>query len=61
MTEMFAFAIAFSILAFIRIMATKDHPFGRFCRWYWNFGFRIAAVIPFCGWMEHFVIPDEEL
>lgn len=55
-----AFAAAFGLLILIRVMATKNHAFGRFCRWYWNTSFKIAAYIPFTGWMARFIIGDEK-
>ena len=54
------FAAALGVLIFIRVMATKNSILGKICRWYWNTSFKIAAFIPFCGWMTHFIIANPE-
>ncbi len=54
------FAAAFGLLIFIRITANKDTGLGRFCKWYWNTSFKIAAYVPFFGWMARFIIGDEK-
>lgn len=54
----FVFAICFMILIAIRLLARMDNIIGHICKWYWNIGFKIAAHIPFFGWMAHFIISD---
>ena len=54
------FAAAFGLVIFIRVTANKDTRLGRFCKWYWNVSFKIAAHIPFSGWMARFIIGDEK-
>lgn len=53
------FIIAFGIVILIRILASTDNIAGKICRWFWNTSFKIAAYIPFCGWMAHFIIGEE--
>ena len=38
-----------AVVIFIRVMASKDHLFGRICRWYWNTSCAVSAWIPFLG------------
>ena len=38
-----------AVVIFIRVMASKDHLFGRICRGYWNASCAISAMIPFLG------------
>ena len=54
------FIIAFGILILIRVLAGTNNILGKICRWYWNTAFRIAAFIPFCGWMAHLIIGDKK-
>ena len=54
------FVLAFGLLILIRVLAGKDNGIGRLCRWYWNTSFKLAAYIPLCGWMAHFIIGEEK-
>lgn len=40
------------VVIFIRVMASKDHLFGRICRAYWNTSCAVSAFIPFLGWIS---------
>ena len=52
---------AIGALILMRVLANRtDILLGRIMRAWWNISFRIAAVIPFCGWMAHFIIADPE-
>lgn len=50
------FAACIGILIAIRLLANMDNIIGKIFRWYWNTSFKLAAFIPFCGWMTHFII-----
>ena len=54
-----AFGAAIGLVILIRVLAGTNTILGKICRWYWNVSFRIAAYIPFCGWMAHFIIADK--
>ena len=56
----FILGLCIAILIAIRVLANYDHILGKICRWYWNTSFKIAAFIPFCGWMAHFIIGKKE-
>lgn len=47
-----------AILIALRLLAGMNNFVGRIFRWYWNTSFKIAAFIPFCGWMTRFIIAD---
>lgn len=52
---------AIGALILMRVLANRtDILLGRIMRAWWNISFRIAAYIPFCGWMAHFIIADPE-
>lgn len=55
-----ALIACFVVLILIRILAKQKNPLGRIARGFWNINFKIAAVIPFCGWMTRFIIADTE-
>ena len=55
-----ALGLSFALLILIRVLAGTDNILGKICRWYWNTCFKIAAYIPFCGWMAHFIIGKEK-
>lgn len=49
--------IAIIILVVIRVLAGLNIPIiSTVLRWWWNIGLKIAAYIPFCGWMSRFII-----
>lgn len=49
--------IAIIIVVVLRIVAGLNIPvISKIIRWWWNLSFKIAAHIPFCGWMSHFII-----
>lgn len=49
--------IAFIIFIAIRIIAGLNIPIlSAVLRAWWNISFKIAAFIPFCGWMTHLII-----
>lgn len=50
--------IAILIVILIRILAKQKNPLGRFCRGFWNISFKLCSMIPFFGWMAHFIIAD---
>ena len=54
--------IAIAAWIAIGLIARTDTIIGKILRVIWNVTFSIAAIIPFCGWMTHFVITktDEE-
>lgn len=54
------FAVALAIVILIRILASTNNILGKICRWFWNTSFKIAAHIPLCGWMAHFIIGEEK-
>lgn len=61
MGDMWIGLLAIAIIVVLRLLANRtDTLLGRIVRAWWNLGFRIAAVIPFCGWMAHFIIADKE-
>lgn len=49
-----------AVVVLIRILAKQKNPLGRIAKGFWNIGFKIASIIPFCGWMSHFIIADTE-
>ena len=51
---------ALCVWLLIRYLAHQDNLLGHICRFFWNLGFMIAAMIPFCGWMARFIIDDDE-
>ena len=49
--------IALIVLVAIRIIAGLNIPIlSTILRAWWNISFKIAAFIPFCGWMAHLII-----
>lgn len=49
--------IAIIIVVVLRIVAGLNIPvISKIIRCWWNLGFKIAAHIPFCGWMSHLII-----
>lgn len=57
-----AVVLAMAAWVAIGLIARTDTLIGKILRVWWNITFSIAAIIPFCGWMTHFVITktDEE-
>lgn len=52
-----AVVIAVVLVVLIRVLAGMDIPIvSTILRAWWNISFKIAAYIPFCGWMAHFII-----
>lgn len=52
--------IAIIILVAIRVIAGLHIPIlSAVIRAWWNISFKIAAFIPFCGWMSHFIIVEK--
>ena len=48
---------AIAILVEMRIVAGMDIPvLSIIIRTWWNLSFKLAAFIPFCGWMSHLII-----
>ena len=39
------------VVFLIRFMATKDHVFGKICRWFWNTSCVVTSCIPFLSWV----------
>lgn len=52
--------IAVAVWVAIGLIARTDTIVGKILRVIWNVTFSIAAIIPFCGWMTHFVITKNE-
>ena len=63
MSPAIPFIIAAVIFIAILIIARTDNILGKIFRWFWNTSFKIAAHVPMCGWMAHFMIaktPEEK-
>lgn len=56
MSSVVPFLIAAAVLIAIRVIAGTNNIIGKMFRWFWNTSFKIAAHVPMCGWMAHFMI-----
>lgn len=59
-TLIFAVACGLVICFLLWKLAHQNNVIGRMIRWVWNISFKIASIIPFCGWMAHFIIADTQ-